>query len=233
MTSRGEPETAPNRIELQLPIGAELLTGELSIPAPTATGVVLFAQNNEASRPSPRTRYIADVFARRGLATLLVDLLTPREQALDRETVRYRFDIPLLADRVIRLMEWLRQRPETATLPIGLFGSATGGSAALYVAAERPLEVAAVVSRAGRPDLVGPELTDVTAPTLLIVGSRDIVVARINREALAWMRGVVSLGIIPEATHLFAEPGALEDVAARSADWFTQHLRPLGARAAG
>jgi dienelactone hydrolase len=232
MSTRGESGTAPEKIELQLPVGAEMLTGELSIPA-SATGVVVFAQGNDATRHSPRSRYLADVLARRGLATLLVDLLTPREQALDRETVRYRFDIPLLADRVIRLMEWVRQRPEAAKLPIGLYGSGTGGSAALYVAAERPLDVGAVVSRAGRPDLVGPALTDVTAPTLLIVGSRDIVVARINREALAWMPGVVALGVIPEATHLFAEPGALEDVANRSADWFTQHLRPLGARAAG
>jgi pimeloyl-ACP methyl ester carboxylesterase len=194
--------------------------------------VILFAQGSEA-RHSPRTRYIADVLGRRGLATLLIDLLTTKEQVVDRETVRYRFDIPLLADRVIRLMEWVRQCPDVANLPIGLFGSGTGGSAALYVAAERPLEVAAVVSRGGRPDLVGPPLTDVTAPTLLLVGSRDIVVARINREAVAWMPGVVSLGVIPDATHLFAEPGALEDVATRSADWFVQHLRPLGARAAG
>ena len=209
-----------------------MLTGELSVPVPPVTGVVLFAQGSEA-RHSPRTRYIADVLARRGLATLLIDLLTAKEQVVDRETVRYRFDIPLLADRVIRLMAWVRQCPDVANLPIGLFGSGTGGSAALYVAAERPREVAAVVSRGGRPDLVGPALTDVTAPTLLIVGSRDIVVARINREALAWMPGVVSLGVIPDATHLFAEPGALEDVATRSADWFLQHLRPLGARAAG
>jgi dienelactone hydrolase len=217
---------------VQLPIGIETLTGELSVPAPV-TGVVLFTQGSDAARHSPRSRYISDVLVRRGLATLLVDLLTPREQVVDRETVRYRFDIPLLADRVIRLMEWTRERPEVATLPIGLLGTGTGGSAALYVAGERPREVTAVVSRAGRPDLVGPALTDVTAPTLLIVGSRDIVVARINREALAWMPGIVSLGVIPDATHLFAEPGALEEVAIRSADWFTQHLRPLGARAAG
>ena len=197
------------------------------------TGVVLFVQGSDASRHSPRNRYIAEVLTQRKLAILLIDLLTPQEQVVDRETVRYRFDIPLLADRLLRLIQWVRDRPEVATLPIGLFGTGTGGSAALYVAGERPTSIAAVVSRAGRPDLVGPALTDVTAPTLLIVGSRDIVVARINREALAWMPGVVSLGVIPDATHLFAEPGALEDVAARAADWFTQHLRPLGARAAG
>ena len=190
MNTRGESDPGPDRIELQLPIGAETLTGELAVPA-QATGVVLFAQGSDATRHSPRSRYIADVLIHRGLATVLVDLLTPKEQVTDRETVRYRFDIPLLADRVIRLMEWTRLRPEVASLPIGLFGTGTGGSAALYVAAERPREVAAVVSRAGRPDLVGPALTDVTTPTLLIVGSRDIVVARINREALAWMPGAL------------------------------------------
>ena len=229
MTSRGEPGL---RIDLQLPVGEETLTGELLVPE-QATGVVLFAQGGDAGRHSPRNRFIADALAQRKIATLLVDLLTPKEQVVDRETVRYRFDIPLLADRVLNLMHWLRERPEVATLPLGLFGAGTGGSAALYVAGERPTSVAAVVARAGRPDLVGPVLTDITAPTLLIVGSRDIVVARINREALAWMPGVVSLGVIPDATHLFAEPGALEDVAARTADWFTQYLRPLGARAVG
>jgi pimeloyl-ACP methyl ester carboxylesterase len=221
-----------NRFDVRLPVGEETLIGELLVP-PESTGVVLFAQGSDASRHSPRNRYIADVLAQRSLATLLIDLLTPQEQVVDRETVRYRFDIPLLADRLIRLMHLVRERPEVATLPIGLFGTGTGGSAALHVAGERPTSVGAVVSRAGRPDLVGPLLTEVTAPTLLIVGSRDIVVARINREALAWMPGVVSLGVIPEATHLFAEPGALEDVALRAADWFAKHLRPLGARAAG
>jgi putative phosphoribosyl transferase len=228
MTSRGEPV----RIDMQLPVGDERLTGELSVPE-QATGVVLFAHGGDGSRHSPRNRYIADVLGQRKLATLQVDLLTLKEQVIDRETVRYRFDIPLLADRLLNLMHWLRERPEVATLPLGLFGAGTGGSAVLYVAGERPTSVAAVVARAGRPDLVGPVLTDIIAPTLLIVGSRDIVVARINREALTWMPGVVSLGVIPDATHLFAEPGALEDVAARTADWFTQYLRPLGARAVG
>ncbi|HYN06922.1 MAG TPA: dienelactone hydrolase family protein [Vicinamibacterales bacterium] len=228
MTSRGEVA----RIDFRIPIGDETLTGELSVPE-SAQGVVLFTQGSDASRLSPRNRYIAGMLAKRGLATVLIDLLTPKEQVVDRETVRYRFDIPLLADRVIRVIEWLRERPEAAALPVGLFGTGTGGSAALLVAAERASFVAAVVSRAGRPDLVGPPLTDVTAPTLLLVGGRDIIVARINREALVWMRGVVSLSVIPEATHLFSEPGALEEVASRTADWFVRHLRSAHARAAG
>ncbi len=151
MTSR-EPAS---RIELRIPVGDEWLVGELLVPQP-ASGVVLFAQGSDASRHSPRNRYIADVFLQRGLATLLIDLLTPKEQVVDRETVRYRFDIPLLADRLIWLIQWLRDRPRSPSLPMGLFGTGTGGSAALHIAAERPSQVAAVVSRAGRPDLVGP-----------------------------------------------------------------------------
>ncbi|HEY7475231.1 MAG TPA: dienelactone hydrolase family protein [Vicinamibacterales bacterium] len=228
MTLRG----ATTRVEFRLPVGKEALAGELAVPE-APRGIVLFAQGSDASRHSPRNQYIAGILEKRGLATVLIDLLTTQEQVVDRETVRYRFDIPLLADRVIRLIEWLRERPDLGTLPLGVFGTGTGGSAALLVAAERPSLVAAVVSRAGRPDLVGPPLTDVTAPTLLLVGGRDIIVARINREALVWMPGVVSLSVIPDATHLFSEPGALEEVASRTADWFGQHLRAVGSRAAG
>ena len=229
MARRSESGT---RIEFRIAVGQETVTGDLSVPA-SPKGVVLFAQGGDGGRASPRNQYIANTLERRGLATLLIDLLTPKEQLLDRETIQFRFDIPLLADRVMRLIEWIRGCAEVSKLPIGLFGTATGGSAALFVAGEWTREIGAVVSRGGRPDLVGPALTDVTAPTLLLVGSRDIVVARINREALAFMRGTVSLEVIEDATHLFAEPGALESVAELSAKWFSQHLHAIGARAVG
>ena len=229
MTRRDDVAT---RIELRITVGKETVSGDLSIPE-SPKGVVLFAQGGDGGRASPRNQYIANTFEQRGFATLLIDLLTPQEQIVDRETVRFRFDIPLLADRVMRLIEWLRGCSEVAKLPIGLFGTGTGGSAALFVAGEWQREIGAVVSRGGRPDLVGPALTDVTAPTLLLVGSRDIVVARINREALVWMTGPVSLEVIEDATHLFAEPGALESVAGLSANWFSQHLQAFSARAAG
>ena len=161
-----------------------------------------------------------------GFATLLIDLLTEEEEAEDDRSERLRFDIEMLAERLVTIVDWLRGRPETAELPIGLFGASTGGAAALVAAAMRPHEVDAVVSRGGRPDLAGAALPRVSPPTLLIVGGLDTPVIEMNRAALAHMRGEVRLDIVPGATHLFEEPGALGRVATLAADWFSRHLEP-------
>jgi putative phosphoribosyl transferase len=189
---------------------------------PGARGVVIFAHGSGSSRLSPRNRYVAGELAAEGFASLLLDLLTPAEEALDRHTGRLRFDVGLLAERVALALEWSRRRwPE---LPAGLFGASTGAAAALVAAAERPSDVAAIVSRGGRPDLAGPALPRVAAPTLLIVGANDDVVLRLNQEAAARMRCLRELRIIPGAGHLFEEPGALETVAKLARDWFARHL---------
>jgi putative phosphoribosyl transferase len=220
-----------------VPAGDARLPGELTMPA-DARGLVLFAHGSGSSRFSSRNQYVARVLEQRGLATLLIDLLTPDEEAVDQHTAHLRFDIPLLAGRLVAIVDWLRQQPafdtlrptlsraegpQTATLPIGMFGASTGGGAALMAAAARPDDVAAVVSRGGRPDLAGAALSHVTAPTLLIVGGDDTAVIAMNRDAMRQMRGVVSLEIVPGATHLFEEKGALERVATLAADWFERH----------
>lgn len=210
---------------VRVPIGDQWLDGDLGMPAERC-GLVLFAHGSGSSRHSPRNRYVACALERRDLATLLIDLLTPEEEEVDDRTGQYRFDIEMLADRLAVVIDWLRRRKETASLPIGLFGASTGGGAALMAAASRPQDIAAVVSRGGRPDLAGASLARVTAPTLLIVGGLDAAVIQMNRDAMRQMRAEVTLEIVPGATHLFVEPGALERVAELAGAWFIQCLRP-------
>jgi len=207
---------------VRIPIGHEFLYGDLTVPA-AAIGIVVFAHGSGSSRHSPRNQRVARALQHRGLATLLIDLLTEHEAELDEVTTEYRFDIALLAQRLVAIVTWLSRQKETAALPVGLFGASTGAGAALVAAAE-VTDVAAVVSRGGRPDLAGAALADVRAPTLLIVGGRDAQVIEMNREAMAQMQAPVSLELVPGATHLFEEPGALDRVAAMAADWFERHM---------
>ena len=203
--------------------GSVTLKGNLGVPE-GAKGVVLFAHGSGSSRHSPRNRYVAQVLRQRQLATLLIDLLTQSEEAIDRRTRHLRFDIGLLAPRLIDATEWLNQHPATRNLKVGYFGASTGSAAALVAAAERPDAVSAIVSRGGRPDLAGSALSRVRAPTLLIVGGNDIPVIGMNQEALAQLRTEKQLEIIPGATHLFEEPGALEKVAELASQWFNRYL---------
>ena len=209
-----------------VPISDQSLNGDLGIP-PRAHGIVLFAHGSGSSRHSPRNQYVARALERRDLATLLIDLLTAEEEAIDDQTAQYRFDIALLAGRLVTIVDWLRRRQETASLPIGLFGASTGGGAALMAAADRPDEIAAVVSRGGRPDLAGASLSKVMTPTLLIVGGLDTPVIQMNRDAMKQMRGEVKLEIVPGATHLFEEFGTLERVAELAGNWFARYLQPV------
>jgi putative phosphoribosyl transferase len=213
------------RANVSVPAGAVHLAGDLDIPA-GARGVVLFAHGSGSGRLSPRNRQVARALGQAGLATLLLDLLTEEEEAVDRDRAELRFDIALLAGRLVAAMHWLAEQPGTEDLPIGLFGASTGAAAALVAAAERPLQVAAVVSRGGRPDLAGPSLGVVRAPTLLVVGGRDRVVLELNRSAAEQLGAEHRLEIVPDATHLFEEPGALERVASLAADWFRRWLAP-------
>jgi putative phosphoribosyl transferase len=213
--------------EVRLRAGTAELVGDLVVPA-GAAGVVLFAHGSGSSRHSPRNRLVAGALRRVGLATLLLDLLTPAEEERDRVTAELRFDVALLAERLIAATDLLRAEPATVALPLGLFGASTGAGAALIAAAERPETVAAVVSRGGRPDLAGDHLGRVRAPTLLIVGGRDQLVLELNRQALARLAAPSRLEVVPGATHLFEEPGALEQVARLAAAWFTEHLRAAG-----
>ena len=212
---------------VEIPLGVRnlKLPGDLTLPA-HPRGLVLFAHGSGSSRHSPRNQYVAATLQGRGFATLLVDLLTSNEELIDERTAQFRFDIELLAERLVTIIDWLRGRPDTAALSIGLFGASTGGGAAIVAAANRPDTVAAVVSRGGRPDLAEAALLRVSAPTLLIVGGLDPLVIQMNRDAMAQMPGDVRLDIVPGATHLFAEPGALERVAALAADWFSRYLEP-------
>ena len=203
--------------------GPVTLEGDLSLPE-GARGLVLFAHGSGSSRYSPRNRYVARLLNEAKLATLLVDLLTSEEEAIDLRTAHLRFDIGLLAERLVGATDWLAQHPDTRHLPVGYFGASTGAAAALVAAAERPHVVGAVVSRGGRPDLAGPALTRVRAPTLLIVGGDDVPVLELNREALAQLRCEKRLVIVPGATHLFEEPGALDQVARLAREWFERHL---------
>ncbi len=203
--------------------GSVTLKGNLGVPE-GAKGVVLFAHGSGSSRHSPRNRYVAQVLRQRQLATLLIDLLTQSEEAIDRRTRHLRFDIGLLAPRLIDATEWLNQHPATRNLKVGYFGASTGSAAALVAAAERPEAVSAIVSRGGRPDLAGSALSRVRAPTLLIVGGNDIPVIGMNQEALAQLRTEKQLEIIPGATHLFEEPGGLEKVAELASQWFNRYL---------
>jgi putative phosphoribosyl transferase len=210
---------------VHLAAGPVMLEGTLGVPE-AAGGVVLFAHGSGSGRHSPRNRRVAEVLRGGRLATLLIDLLTAEEEAVDLHTRHLRFDIDLLAERLVAAIDWMEREEMTRTLPVGLFGASTGGGAALVAAARRPHRVQAVVSRGGRPDLAAEALPVVQAPTLLIVGSRDTMVIQLNEEARARMRGDVRLEIVPGATHLFEEPGALENVAELARDWFTRHLSP-------
>lgn len=203
---------------VELALGPIILDGDLVLPA-GARGLVLFAHGSGSSRFSPRNRLVARQLQEQGLATLLLDLLTPDESA-DRALV---FDVPLLSRRLEAAAAWLRERPEAAGLPLCFFGASTGAAAALWAAADLGDEVAAVVSRGGRPDLAAERLADVRAATLLVVGGADTAVLELNRSALELLRGERSLEIVPEAGHLFEEPGALERVAALAAAWFLAH----------
>ena len=206
------------------------LDADLNIPE-HAAGIVLFAHGSGSSRHSPRNRAVAEAMNARGLATVLVDLLTAEEEQVDARTRHLRFDIGLLADRLIGIVDWLGEQIDTAPLPVGLFGASTGAAAALVAAAARPHAVRAVVSRGGRPDLAGPALVEVRAPTLLIVGGHDQQVIELNEQARNTMTVLAELRIIPGATHLFEEPGTLEQVAEESAGWFSSWLaRGGGAR---
>jgi len=207
----------------QIPAGSETLEGNLSIPD-RARAVILFAHGSGSSRHSPRNRFVARVLNDAGLATLVTDLLTADEEEVDEVTRHLRFDITLLAQRLVAITDWLAVQPEAQEMRIGYFGASTGAAAALVAAAERPAVVGAIVSRGGRPDLAGPALLRVRAPTLLIVGGNDFPVLELNREALRELRAEAELSIVPGATHLFEEPGALEEVARLSAQWFTRHL---------
>jgi putative phosphoribosyl transferase len=208
---------------VELPAGSVSLEGDLTLPD-GAVGVVLFAHGSGSSRQSPRNRYVAEVLNEVRLGTLLLDLLTADEEAIDERTAHLRFDIPLLAHRLVGAVDWLSSRAETRGLPVGCFGASTGAAAALIAAAERPNAVGAVVSRGGRPDLAGDALERVRAPTLLIVGSLDTTVLELNRQAMRRMRAETALEIVPGASHLFPEPGALEQVALLARDWFVDHL---------
>jgi pimeloyl-ACP methyl ester carboxylesterase len=212
---------------VRIVVGSAQLEGNLSLPE-AATGVVLFAHGSGSSRHSPRNRYVAQALNEGGLGTLLIDLLTAAEEREDARTGRLRFDIALLAARVVGASDWLARNTATAHLPIGYSGASTGAAAALVAAAERPDDVRAVVSRGGRPELAIPALNRVQAPTLLIVGGEDVPV--IDREALKHLEVEKRLEIIPGATHLFEEPGTLEEVARLAREWFQEHLKPYTGR---
>ena len=209
--------------EVRLEAGQVELDGDLVVPA-GAAGVVLFAHGSGSSRHSPRNRWVAAALRRAGLATLLLDLLTPSEEERDRATAELRFDVGMLAGRLVAAVDWVLADAVTGGLPVGAFGASTGAGAALVAAVERPRAVAAVVSRGGRPDLAGPALARVRAPTLLIVGGRDPKVLDLNRAALAELPPSSRLEVVPGATHLFEEPGALDQVAGLAAAWFARHL---------
>lgn len=215
---------SPSQAELvRIQAGAVTLEGDLQVPD-QATGLVLFAHGSGSSRHSPRNHFVAHELQTAGLGTLLLDLLTPQEESVDQQTGHLRFDIELLAQRLVAATQWTGVDPATRGLAIGYFGASTGAAAALVAAALEPEKVRAVVSRGGRPDRAGEALPLVRAPTLLIVGGRDLTVLELNRAAMARMPAETRLEIVPGATHLFEEPGALQVVARLTRDWFLQHL---------
>ena len=209
------------KTEVKIPAGQAALDGSFIAPE-GATTIVLFVHGSGSSRHSPRNQFVARTLNRAGLATLLFDLLTAEEEAVDVHTAEYRFDISMLAGRLLEVTKWTLE--QKASLRIGYFGSSTGAGAALVAAAERPRDIAAVVSRGGRPDLAGDALTQVRAPTLLVVGGSDPAVIELNEQTRQLMRCEVKLEIIPHATHLFEEPGALEQVAQLAIDWFVSRV---------
>ncbi len=215
----------PDRDEGLVSVEADgvTLAGSLLVPR-NARGIVVFAHGSGSSRFSSRNRYVAEVLRKGGMGTLLLDLLTEEEEAVDDRTAQLRFDIDMLATRLAGTVSWLREQREHGHQTIGFFGASTGGGAALVAAANIPNEIRAVVSRGGRPDLAGPALPHVTAPTLLIVGGDDTPVIAMNREAYDELRCEKRMEIVPGATHLFEEPGTLEKVAELARDWFAKYL---------
>jgi putative phosphoribosyl transferase len=218
-----QPAPSVARMAVQINAGAALIDGDLVIPD-CAIGLVIFAHGSGSSRFSGRNRAVAHALENGGFATLLLDLLTREEEAIDLRTREYRFDIDRLAHRVVAAIDWSGGTPGASGLPIACFGASTGAAAALIAAAERPEAVRAVISRGGRPDLAGDALPRVFAPTLLIVGGADQPVIELNRRAMRRMRGLVSLHVVPGATHLFEEPGTLEEVARLALGWCRRHL---------
>jgi pimeloyl-ACP methyl ester carboxylesterase len=219
-------QRAENQAEgrsVRVTAGHVIIDGDLRLPQ-SAKGVVLFAHGSGSSRHSPRNQYVAKLLNESGLGTLLIDLLTTDEEQVDLRTARLRFNIGLLAERLVGATDWLTQDELTKHLYIGYFGASTGAAAALVAAAERPEQVHAVVSRGGRPDLANSCLQRVRAPTLLIVGGNDLPVIKFNESAYAQLSSEKRLAIIPRATHLFEEPGALDEVARLAAQWFLQHI---------
>lgn len=213
-----------NKIDMKIPVGKVVIEGTLTLP-PAAKGVVLFAHGSGSSRFSTRNQYVAKEFNKAAIGTLLFDLLTQEEEETDIVTAEYRFNIPLLADRLIGATEWLKNDPKTKRLSFGYFGASTGAAAALIAAAKLPSEISAVISRGGRPDLAGKYLSAVKAPTLLIVGGLDTEVIELNRQAMNQIKVEKKIVVIPGATHLFEEQGTLEEVAKVSIVWFLKYLR--------
>ena len=218
-------DTSDQTREVIVQAGEDQLGGNLTIPA-ESNSIVLFVHGSGSSRFSTRNRFVAKTLNNAGLATLLFDLLTEDEEEVDRFTREYRFDIPLLARRLVDAIDWVRNSESTKALRIGLFGSSTGAAAALIGSTRRSKEVGAVVSRGGRPDLAGDALPHVQAPTLLIVGGGDFVVIQLNEEAAELLTTEHKIEIVPGATHLFEEPGKLEEVANLASDWFVKYLLP-------
>lgn len=218
-----EERLSGQAFSVQIPAGGVMLDGDLAVPA-NARGLVVFAHGSGSSRHSPRNRYVARELQRVGLATLLFDLLTQQEEVIDMRTAELRFDIEFLAKRLVQATDWLMGQKQVEQLEFGYFGASTGAAAALVAAAEAPRQLGAVVSRGGRPDLAGPALSRVQVPTLLIVGGEDTRVIDLNRQAMGQLRCEKRLEIVPGATHLFEEPGALEEVAQLARDWFESHL---------
>ncbi len=210
-------------MHIEIPLKNVTLEGRLTVPE-GATGLVIFAHGSGSSRFSPRNWFVAEVLHDQNIATLLTDLLTTEEEAIDLQTHHLRFDIPLLAARLVGIAAWARNDPKTKKLKLGFFGSSTGGGAALIAAAKIPKNIAAVVSRGGRPDLAGEYLSLVDAPSLLIVGERDTTVLNLNRESLKKLNEHSKLSVIPGATHLFEEPGTLKMAAREAMKWFKSYL---------
>jgi putative phosphoribosyl transferase len=222
MTRADKKEHASSENPVSIALRGATVEGNLGVPA-QASGIVLFAHGSGSSRHSPRNRFVAGTLRAYGIATLLMDLLTQREEEIDEQTAELRFDIPLLAKRLVGATHWVLQQPELRGLRIGYFGASTGAAAALVAAAQMPGVVSAVVSRGGRPDLAGNALGSVVAPTLLLVGGNDWEVIALNEQAMEQLGCMEKkLDIVPGATHLFEEPGALEEVARRATDWFSQ-----------
>lgn len=223
MSRTARPAGPPVVHTVRIPAAGVMLDGDLAAPV-GATGIVLFAHGSGSSRHSPRNRFVAQRLQEAGLATLLFDLLTWEEERLDERTRKYRFDIGLLTHRLLAVTDWVRGGQDTRDLEVGYFGASTGAAAALLAAARGPHRIGAVVSRGGRPDLAGPDLGRVRAATLLIVGGLDHEVIRMNRDAFRQLTCEKRLEIVPGATHLFPEKGALEQVARLAGDWFVGHL---------